>query len=123
MRLPCNPLRAAGLPALGIARGGVKSFEFFGGGLRTVGSQLMLHCDHDRIVPGKMQIRLRRNDVDCLAGSAPVCVSRGMQRLMDIGHEMNEEGEIACGAPFVELPDAQPMRVLVDFGGYAVSIG
>jgi len=78
MRFPCNPLRAAGLPALGIARHGIEAFEFLGRGLWSVSFKPLLHFDHGRIVPGKVQIRLRRNDVDLLTGASPIDVGRGM---------------------------------------------
>jgi len=42
---------------------------------------------------------------------------------VDIRDEMNEKGEIARCTPFVELPDAETMGVLVDFRGDAVSVG
>jgi len=123
MRLPCNLLRTVGLPALGIARHRIKAFEFFGRGRRTLSSKLLLHFDYDCIVPGKVKIRLRRNDVDLLTGAAAIGVGRSIQRLVDVSYEMNEKGEIARCTPFVELHGPETMGVLVDFRGDAVSVG
>ena len=50
-------------------------------------------------------------------------VARGVQRLMDVADEVDQEGEIAERAPAVVVPVFQTLGVLVDFSGDAVAAG
>ena len=60
-------------------------------------------------------------DSDAIA--ALVRVVRGVQRLMDIADEMDQEGQISVGAPLVIISFFQALRVVVDFVGDAVPAG
>jgi len=69
-----------------------------------------------------MEIILRRRDVDLLTRAAAIGIRRGMQRLMDVADEMDEEREVAGGAPFVVITVTKALRVLVDFGHDAIPV-
>src|SRR5438876_846452 len=93
------------------------------GGLRSRCSKLLFQHDDNRVVPGVVEILFRWCDVDPLARSAPVSVRHGMQRLMDVGDEMDEKGEVAGRSPFIVIPLANPTCILVDLRRDAIPLG
>jgi hypothetical protein len=68
-----------------------------------------------------VKILLRRRDVDPLTGPAAIRVRRSMKRLMYVAHEMDQEGEVAGGTPFIVIAVAKTTSILIDFRRDAIS--
>ena len=67
-----------------------------------------------------MEILLGWHHIDPLTYSATIRVGSGMQRLVNIADEMDQEGEVAGCTPFVIIALAKATGKLVDFGGDAI---
>ena len=100
----------------------VERFELASGGLGLGRSKLLLQHRDNCIVPGVMEILLCRRHVDALARAAAIRVSRRMQRLMDVAHEMDEKREVPGGAPFIVAPITKTTGILIDFRRDTISV-
>ena len=83
------------------------------------GIDAVLEAADDGGVPDGVEIfraRIHRHTVAALVG-----VSRGVERLMDIADEVDQEGQIAVGAEAVVTAVFEASGIFVDFAGDAVS--
>src|SRR5262249_156237 len=122
MRFPSYQLRFARLPRLFVGSRRIECFELASGGLGVMRSKLLLqYCDNS-VVPGIMEILLLRHYTYHLANTTPVRIRCCMQRLMNVADEMDQECEVAGGAPFVIVAITKPSSVLVNFRSHTIPV-
>ena len=93
------------------------------GRLRPAGVDVVFEAAHDGGIPGRVKIFFARARIDRDAVAAAILVVRSVQRLMDVADKMDQECEIAAGAPAVEIAVFEALRIFVDFRGHAFAAG
>jgi hypothetical protein len=120
-RLPGDLVRSGGVPRRRRVISAILPLQELGSGARIAGVEAVFQRMHQRHVPQNMQTFDRRVAVAQDAVAAFVGIGRCMQRLVDVAHKMEQEREVAAGAPSIIASSAEPIRIFVDFGGYALS--
>lgn len=121
MRFPCDILRFARLPGIGIFLGCADRFELVGRGGGAPGILAVLKSVDHGCIPGRVEISSAWARFHGDAIAAPVCVCGGVQRLVNIADELNEERQITDAASFVAMTLFEAFGVFADLRGDAVS--
>ena len=89
----------------------------------TSGIDAPLEASHDRCVPCCVEVSGARPRIDQDAIASQILIVGGMQRLMEVGDEMDQECEVAISSPPVLTSLFEALRIFVNLARHAVAGG